>query len=233
MILMIGGHEIYLEAARVKESEAEMILGYGHNMRLDGRPDAHLVTVTVYTPDKERLAPVPEAKDEYYSVRFDCLKPGYYTTFVDLSPMIYSNTKKEGFKEGPKNEYKDVVYAGAWHQMAKTIVAADSADNYMPEHLHGILDIVPNESILVNGKDVELTLFYEGRPLSNTDIKAVSKSTGKEMAVVATDKDGIARISVTGEGEWMFLSRHRDPSKGIEDKYDEVVFVTTLVMRTA
>lgn len=233
MILMVGGHEIFLEAASMKENEAEIILGYGHNMELDGRPDAHLVTVTVFTPHNEKLAPVPEAREEYYAVRFDCIKPGYYTTFVDLSPMVYSNTKKEGFKEGPKNKYKDVVYAGAWHQMAKTIVSAGSAGNYMPEHLHGILDIVPKEAALFKGKDIELTLFYEGRPLANTEIKAVSKNTGKEMGLVATDKDGNVRIPVTCEGEWMFLCRHRDPSKAVEDKYDEAVFVTTLVMRTA
>jgi uncharacterized GH25 family protein len=129
--------------------------------------------------------------------------------------------------------YKDVVYAGAWHQMAKTILAAGNAGKYVPEHVHGILDIVPKEASLVNGKDIDLVLFYEGKPLANSEIKAVSKDTGKEMALITTNQDGIARIPITCNGEWMFLSRHRDPSKAVEDKYDEAVFVTTLVMKTA
>lgn len=233
MIRMVGGHEIYLESASVKNNEADMILGYGHNMRLDGRPDARLVTVTVYTPDKKKLTPVLDTKEEYHEIKFCCKEPGYYTTIVDLSPMVYSNTMKEGFKEGPKNMYRDVVYAGAWHQMAKTILAAGNAAKYVPEHLHGILDIVPKEASLVNGKDIELALFYEGKPLAGSEIKAVSKDTGKEMALVTTDQDGIARIPIICNGEWMFLSRHRDPSKAVEDKYDEAVFVTTLVMKTA
>jgi uncharacterized GH25 family protein len=233
MIRMIGGHEIYIESASVENDDAEMILGYGHNMRLDGRPDAHLLKISVYAPDKKKLTPLLNTKEEYYVIKFDCREPGHYTTIVDLSPMVYSNTMKEGFKEGPKNMYKDVVYAGAWHQMAKTILAAGNAGKYVPEHVHGILDIVPKEASLVNGKDIDLVLFYEGKPLANSEIKAVSKDTGKEMALITTNQDGIARIPITCNGEWMFLSRHRDPSKAVEDKYDEAVFVTTLVMKTA
>jgi len=233
MILMIGGHEIYLESAIVENNNAALILGYGHNMRLDGCPDARLVTVTVYAPDKKKLTPTLNTKEEYHEIKFDCDRPGYYTTIVDLSPMVYSNTTKEGFKEGPKSMYKDVVYAGAWHQMAKTIIAAGVTGEYVPEHLHGILDIIPTEASLVNGKDIELTLLYEGQLLAGSEIKAVSKDTGKEMALVVTDQDGIAKIPITCSGEWMFLSRHRDPSKAVEDKYDEAVFVTTLVMKTS
>jgi uncharacterized GH25 family protein len=233
MILMVGGHEIYLETASVNDNKAELILGYGHNMQRDGSPDARLVTTTAYTPAKEKLSPAFDTKEDYHVIKFDCEESGYYTVVADLSPMVYSNTKEEGFKEGPRNMYKDVIYAGAWHQMAKTVIAAGSPGDYTPEHLHGILDIIPKEASLVNGTDIELSLFYEGNPLANSEIKAVSASTGKEMALVATDEDGIARIPINAEGEWMFLSRHRDPSKGMDDMYDEAVFVTTLVMRTS
>lgn len=233
MILMVGGHEIYLEASDIKDNEAKMILGYGHNMQLDGKPDARMVKVTVYTPDNEILSPGLDTKEDYHVIKFDCKGPGYYTTIVDLSPVVYSNTKKEGYKEGPKNKYKDVVYSGAWHQMAKTIVAMDPAEEYSADHLHGILDILPEQASLVKGKDIELTLLYEGHPLSGCEIKAVSKNTGKEMALVATDIEGVARIPIVEDGEWMFLSRHRDPSKAVDEMYDEAVFVTTLVMHTS
>jgi citrate synthase len=54
MILMVGGHEIYLETASINDNKAELILGYGHNMQRDGSPDARLVTTTAYTPGKEK-----------------------------------------------------------------------------------------------------------------------------------------------------------------------------------
>ncbi len=232
MIRMVGGHEIYLEAVYVKDAKAEIILGYGHNMVLDGRPDADRVNVTMFGPDKKQSKLTLNDKDDHYTINFDCTKSGYYTIFVDLSPMVFSNTMKEGFKEGPKNMYKDVVYAGAWHQMAKTVIPGGKASAYTPEHMHGILDLIPKAAFLSKGADIELTVLYEGQPLPDAEVKAVSKQTGKEMALGMTDVHGIVRIPITSDGEWMFLCRHRDPSKAVEDKYDEAVFVTTLVMKT-
>jgi uncharacterized GH25 family protein len=50
------------------------------------------------------------------------------------------------------------------------------------------------------------------------------------MAFAKTDGNGIARIPVTEGGQWMFLARHRDPTKKVNDAFDESVFVNTLVM---
>lgn len=75
-----------------------------------------------------------------------------------------------------------------------------------------------------------MQVFYEGRPLAFEDVKAVSRKEGKEMALVKTDEQGKVRIPVTTDGEWMFLVRHKDPSKKVIDMFDESVFVSTLVM---
>ena len=52
------------------------------------------------------------------------------------------------------------------------------------------------------------------------------------MSYGNTDEKGIVRLPVPGAGTWMFLARYRDRSKSVEGKYDETVFVTTLVMGT-
>ena len=42
---------------------------------------------------------------------------------------------------------------------------------------------------------------------------------------------GHYRIPISTDGEWMFLVRHKDPTKKVNDMFDESVFVSTLVMQ--
>lgn len=233
MILMVKGHEIWLEASKIKEKNVELGLFYGHNMAVDGSPDPKNITPVVYDPEKKALKPEIKSKKDEHRLKLKAEKNGYYTAVVDLSPETYSNTKKEGYKAGPKSMYKDVVYSGAWHQMAKTVFAVGENGKYKAEALHGILDVVPKEARAKVGKNVELTVYYDGKKLPGVEVKAVSKKEGKEMALITTDKDGVAKILVKTEGPWMFLVRHRDPSKGVPDQFDEAVFVTTLVLEAA
>ena len=228
MILMVRGHEIWLETSKAKDTNIELGLYYGHNMAIDGSPDAKNLVPLAYAPDKAKIQPEIKSKKDRHSLKFKADKAGYYTVVVDMSPEMYSNTKKEGFKAGPKSMYKDVVYAGAWHQMAKTIVGVGENGKYAAVPVHGILDIVPKDARPTVGKDLALTVYYEGKKLPGVEVKAVSKAVGKEMAVAETDKNGTAKFKITTEGPWMFLARHRDPKKGVADQYDEAVFVTTL-----
>jgi len=162
-------------------------------------------------------------------IKFEASKDGFYTAFVDMGATVWSQTK-EGYNEGPKFKFKDVIYAGAYHQMAKTIVAAGNPGEFRGLPLHGILEIVPKEPFGHVGEPMELTVLYEGKPLASADVKAISKREGKEMAVAKTDESGIARIPVSGDGQWMFLVRHSDPTKKISEEFDESVFVNTLVL---
>jgi len=75
-----------------------------------------------------------------------------------------------------------------------------------------------------------MQVFYEGKPLPGEEIKAISKIEGKVMTLVKTNEQGVARIPVTRDAEWMLLVRHRDPAKKVSEKFDETVFVSTLVM---
>ena len=230
MVLMVKGHEIWIEKPKIKGNEVEFRLSYGHNMAVDGCPDAKSILSAVYTQDKTRIIPALKSGKSGHLFKFKALKPGVYTAFVDMSPAIFSNLKKEGFKDGPKRLYKDVVYSGAWHQMAKEIFTVGEDGGYKAETTHAILDIVPDGIAAKVGKDVVLTVYYEGKRLPGVEVKAISRKEGKEMASVTTDKDGMAKIPMTTDGIWMFIVRHRDPSKGVPDQYDEAVFVTTMTM---
>jgi uncharacterized GH25 family protein len=233
MIYMVGGHEIWLEASKIKDKNVELGLFYGHNMAVDGSPDPKSLTPVIYDPKNNKIAPAIKSKNNMHALKFIAEKDGYYTAVVDLSPQTYSNTKKEGFKTGPKSMFKDVVYAGAWHQMAKMVFAVGENGKYKPEPVHGILDIVPHDVKPKVGKILDLTVYYEGKKLAGAEVKAVSRKEGKEMAEASTDKEGVAKVLIKSEGPWMFLVRHRDPSRGVPDQYDEAVFVTTLALEAA
>ena len=229
---MAQGHEIWLEKAKIEDSGVELALLYGHNMRADGIADPERITSIVYSPDGAILKPAQTSKEDHHLLKFQAEKDGYYTAIVDLASVILSQTK-EGYQVGPSFKYKDVIYAGAFHQMAKRTVPIGDAGAYRGELMHGILEIVPKDIRCEVGSEVELNVFYEGKNLVSAEVKAVSKKEGKEIALVTTDESGIAKVPIACEGEWMFLVRHRDPTKRVSEEYDESVFVSTLVMETA
>lgn len=227
--LMIRGHEIWLERSGIENRDIELSLVFGHNMRQDGVGDISRFSPHVYLPDgstgETALAP---GKDRHF-MKFKAPNDGYYTAFVDMGTTVLSQTK-DGYNQGPKFQFKDVIYAGAYHQMAKTIIPVGNAAAYRSEPLHGILEIVPKEPICSVGRDTVLSVLYEEKPLASAEIKVVSKREGKEIASARTDEQGLARIPITADGEHMFLVRHVDPTKKVSDEFDESVFVNTLVM---
>jgi hypothetical protein len=40
----------------------------------------------------------------------------------------------------------------------------------------------------------------------------------------------VAKIPIRADSRWMFLVRHRDPSRAVPEQYDEAVFLTTLAI---
>ena len=228
---MAQGHEMWLEKANIEDGNVELALLYGHNMRVDGIADPERITPIVYSPDGATLEPALTSKEDRHLVTFPGEKEGCYTAIVDLASVILSQTK-EGYQVGPRFKFKDVIYAGAYHQMAKRIVPIGDAGGYRGELVHGILEIVPKDVRCEVGGEVELSVYYEGKNLASAEVKAVSKEEGKEMALVTTDDNGIAKVPIACDGEWMFLVRHRDPTKKVSEEYDESVFVSTLVMET-
>ena len=228
---MAQGHEMWLERAKIEDGNVELALLYGHNMRTDGIADPEMITPIVYSPAGTTLEPTLTSKEDRHLVTFQVEREGYYTAIVDLASVILSHTK-EDWQVGPRFKYKDVIYAGAFHLMAKRIVPIGDAGAYRGELVHGILEIVPEDIRCEVGSEVELSVYYEGKNLASAEVKAVSKEEGKEMALVTTDENGIAKVPIARDGEWMFLVRHRDPTKKISEEYDESVFVSTLVMET-
>mgnify|MGYP000864006988 FL=1 len=229
LALMIKGHEIWLGEAKANNSGAELSLFYGHNMKQDGSLDPKRITPLVYTPAGATLTPSLAPKEDHYMIKFSADGDGYYTTIVDLSAVVFSKTD-EGYQVGPRHQFKNVTYAGAFHQMAKHIIPIGKAGEFKGDPVHGILEIVPRDPMAAVGGEAELRVYYEGKPLPAAEVKAVSQKEGKDIWTMKTDEEGAVRGPIRSDGEWMFLVRHVDPTKKASDEFDETVFVNTLVM---
>ncbi|HNX09532.1 MAG TPA: DUF4198 domain-containing protein [Methanothrix sp.] len=227
--MMVLGHEIWLEKRGKENGSEELSVMYGHNMRPDGAVNLSRLQPVLFNPDGSKGLPTLKAIQDKVIMQFAAAADGYYTAYVDMGVAIWSRNN-EGYKEGPKFKFKDVTYAGAFHQMAKFIVPVGNAGEFSGKPFHGILEIVPGGASCQVGSDAAFTVMYEDKPLVGVDVKAVSKKEGKEMAIVKTDRSGVARIPITAEGEWMFLARHVDSSKKVSEEFDESVFINTLVM---
>jgi len=233
MVLMVFGHEIWLEDVKCRGTKTGIQLMYGHNMKTDGKVDTKRISSVVYGPGRKKIVPIIREETNHHLVIFTWEKPGYYIPVVDLSPLVISKTKNEEYKQGPRKMYKDIVYAGAFHQMAKKIIPIGEVGTYTPRHVHGILDLIPERPALAKGTDISMTVLYEGKPVKGVTVKAISKEEGKEMTSAFTDAKGTVKFPIAKNGTWMFIARHNDPSKAVADEYDEMVFVSTLVMETA
>lgn len=232
LLLMVFGHEIWLESMKGNGTKADIKLMYGHNMKTDGHVDATRISSVVYGPGRKKIVPDIKTKTDHHIVSFTGEKAGYYISVVDLSPLVISKTKNDEYKHGPRKMYKDIAYAGAFHQMAKKILPLGDVGKYNPRHVHGILDLVPATPTLVPDKEVSLTILYEGKPVKGVTVKAISKKEGKDVASAVSNAKGIVTFPISKNGTWMFIARHNDPSKAVKDEYDETVFVSTLVMET-
>lgn len=226
---ILGGHEIWLGEARLDEDQAEMALLYGDDMRPDGTLDSNRLNPTVYNPDGSTLKPELSSENDKHKFSFPCAGEGCYTAIVDLVPVILTQDE-EGAHIGPKFQFKNVIYSTAIVHMAKRIISVGDAQPNLDEPVHGILEIVPKKSGFQQGEDAEIRVFYEGKPLSEAEVKAVSDKEGKLMTQANTDDQGWAKIPLSVAGDWMFLVLHRDPTKKVSDEFDRTSFITTLVM---
>ncbi|AGB01913.1 nickel uptake transporter family protein [Methanoregula formicica SMSP] len=232
LLRMINGHEIWLEVAQRADRGLDIEILYGDCMRTDGSIDMSRIVSRVFDPDGLEIIPEMKSVDTRHFLELKAVKDGYYTSFADLNPVLISISQTAGCKLGPRRCYDDIVYAGAFRQMAKIIIPFGNTGGAPPGHLHGILDIIPRSAHLVAGREIALSLVYEGNPVSGVCVEAVSKEQGRIAARGKTGADGIVCLPVSGPGTWMFLARHRDRAKSMADEFDETVFVTTLVMGT-
>lgn len=107
-------------------------------------------------------------------------------------------------------------------QSAKTLFAYSNAAE-KPVGLK--LEIVPLANPFANKGDASLPIkvFFEGKPLEGATIE-----TGAHKEVAKTDKDGLAKVQLAGQGKQVILAKYRLAGDGIDA--DFISFTTVLTM---
>ncbi len=222
------GHEMWIDTPSSAESTVSCHLRYGHNMSVDGVAPKSYVNPIVYAPDGKKLkADETEEKDGYL---LSCPRfvDGDYSFYVDSS-SVWCHDANNKWEMCPKSKMKGATYSGAFNLIAKKIISTNNDGKFVPVS-YSTLEILPETRSIKVGDRLEINITYEGRKLNGSKIKAYCKDANKDAMVDIVD--GKASIPIDYAGTYMFLMRHRDETKKIDDMFDETIYVTTLVMET-
>jgi uncharacterized GH25 family protein len=230
---IVRGHEIWLEHDMQHVHVGETVeckLLFGHNMKIDGVAVVENVKATVFDPANEKRDMVVDAGDDGLIARFIPVVDGYHTVAVEYDAGIYTITE-EGWQKGPKKNYEKVKSSGYYYQYAKTIISGHGSKKLNPVIGHE-LEVIPIDFRHYHaGEEIELKVLYDGAELRGGVINATFSGNEGDGVEATTDSDGIASIKLDKSGDWMFKIRHTDPSKGIEDQYDEKVITAVFTVR--
>ena len=125
--------------------------------------------------------------------------------------------KKEGL-EGIRalRGKNDTPVSEVYSRYAKSLLAIggqnSGLDSKKPLGLR--LEIVPLSPIYqrARGREVEVQLLYENKPLAGTQIEAFSKKKLKARLVQRTDREGRARFALPHAGAWLLNAVHMIPA---------------------
>ena len=223
---VIFGHEIWLENAVMNGDKFSSDLRYGHNMVGDGEVPEKYVNPTVFDKNGKPVQNIVERIPNGFKISFGNKGTMPYSMYIESIPVIWNVIADGTWKAGVKRDYTDVKTSASYQMYAKIIFA----DSEPPQVEQAMLEIMPDKGKLCVDKDIGFTIKYEGRPLINKEVKMFCKESGEEI-FKNTDSTGKVSVKINKPGEWMFLVRHKDGSKCVENEFDESVFITTLVMR--
>ncbi len=168
-------------------------------------------TVLKRTDEKERVYLSANTGISMISLSFE---GGYLVTTPDGKKRL---TKKEAQKAGM--QIQDSFFS---MQSAKSLFAYSNAAD-KPVGLK--LEIIPlaNPYALKGDGLLPIKVLFEGKPVEGATIEIGNhKEAGK------TDKDGIARIQIAGQGKQVILAKHRLAGDGIDA--DFISFTTALTI---
>ena len=224
-------HDIWATAENPTEGQPMVaILGYGHDF-----PKGEEIVperVSLFSPLKvvdskgSELAMKPGDKN-FKAVTEQAMEKGSYLVLVDYKPTYWSNGPG-GWVMKPKNEAPGATSCERATRMAKGIVNIGGVfDDFITKPIGHKLEIVPlvNPGTIKAGEELPLQVLYEGKPVSNGQIKGALGSNkyfekGNRDFFAKTDKDGKAVMVPIKGGEWILSVdvRNEYPDKSVCDE---------------
>ena len=225
----IYGHEMWIDGVGHDGDEIFAYGLYGHKMVPDKPMPTDYANVLLYDDNGRVENPDREIVKHPHGWRFSFKDKGasVYTLYIDSNSTWV--TDEEGWHRGVKRDFSDVKYSGAFNMVAKKIISRDGKNP--GSVVHCPLEVMPEEATLEVGKTARIKVLYDGAPLPNAKVICFCKAT-EEIEPMKTDASGILEYPVKEKGEYMFIAKHIDDSKKVDDEFDETSFTTTLTMET-
>jgi uncharacterized GH25 family protein len=223
------GHEMWIGSV-VKEGGRFNVYGlYGHKLVADKpMPDDYALPV-LYGDDGRLVNPSRQVDEAAKGWRFSFDDTGadVYTFYIDSNSTWV--TDESGWHRGVKRDFSDVKYSGAFNMVAKRIISKDGVSP--GSVMHATLEIIPSKAKLKVGEDIELKVFYEGKPLKNA--KMICYHDGDEaIDNQTTDAEGVLMYPIKQKGSYAFIAKFVDENKKVDEEFDETAFTTVLTMET-
>ena len=151
---------------------------------------------------------------------------GTYTILANIHPGFLTKTT-EGYMLKAKKGLENAVSCFRFDIRAKAIVNVGDKTKISGQPVGDILEIIPlkNPKDLTKGEIFPVRILYEGKRLSNVDIRATYAGFSDQPNTFAfstmTDNEGVARIKIFKKGKWLVNVMHEIPypKKDECDKY--------------
>ncbi|EOV8087048.1 DUF4198 domain-containing protein [Providencia rettgeri] len=251
MTSIASAHDVWLTAKPISDRIIAEI-GYGHDFpskgRLPNRQDYFVLPQITTEQGSEQLESTET--DYVYEYKQHLKNTENFIISTNMKPMFWSRTKK-GWRPLDKQQAEQASYCQFSVKFAKTIVSDGNLklDSYIFKPIGQELEIVPINNIFSNNEQVDLfQVFYRGKPLSHSQVEIDSAEYIKNSHnhshshaanneskhpphtaeySVTSNNDGIISIKNLPAGEWMLLTKYKQPFENRE-QCDESVAVATL-----
>ncbi|HGN1707632.1 TPA: DUF4198 domain-containing protein [Providencia rettgeri] len=251
MAYTASAHDVWVTAKPMKDRIIAEI-GYGHDFpakgRLPNRQDYFVLPQITTEQGKKILEST--GTDYVYEFNHKLKNADNFIISTNMKPMFWSKTKK-GWRPLDKQQAPQASYCQFSVKFAKTIVSNGNIelDSYIFKPIGQELEIVPINNIFSKNEQIDLfQVFYRGKPLSQSRVEIDSAEYIKNIHnhdhshgansesahpphtaeySLTTNDNGIISVKDLPAGEWMLLTKYKQPFENSE-QCDENVAVATL-----
>ena len=226
-----GAHMLWLNVNNYSPAQGEEIyieIGFGHHFPADeAMKDGRIEAVYVMTPDNTKV----EAEKVFPGFyKYTPQSKGTYRLVAALNPGFMSKTTK-GRKMGNRKTLDDVVSCFSFDIQGHAIVTCGGSDGTSAPVSGGALDLL---AVKPNARDISLQAMFNGAPLADASLSGACMTCPQDKenpwsVETKADAKGVAALTTTSKGPWLFMVRHKIPYKD-SSICDDDSYCTTLTL---
>ncbi|QTA92577.1 DUF4198 domain-containing protein [Desulfonema magnum] len=189
-------------------------IGWGHQFPAGEEMKEGMLNKVYVLDESGNEIPLKQITPVQYS--FVPENQGTYRIAANINPGFVSKTT-DGYKLQTKKGLENVVFCFRYDMRTKAVISAGAKGEKFGVPAGDKLEIIPlkDPTVLKEGETFSLKVIYDGKPLSNAEIKATYEGfSGKPHTYpyeAVTDNNGEASVKITQKGNWLVSAGHKLP----------------------